>query len=394
MRATVARVDLMRRAGAWLLLFALIAASVVPLMLGGSEALLAAVRFPARGQVALVALVLASSVLRALKQGLLMRQLQVRADAWRVLAISQATEFAFLATPGGIGGYAAGIYYLRRGGATYAAAAAVSAADQILDLAFFLVAMPIALLFLAEAPEVGVLREIVRASAVTAAFALAIAWLVRKPLARALFGANGLLERMPSLRRRSLALRGFLANLHGQIATLLSAPPGLRALLLATTALQWITRYGVLWLIMNLLGHPVPFALLFLLQGIVLHAAQWTGAPAGAGGADLGLAATLAPFAPTESIATALLLWRFATLHLALLAGALAALSLRSGMPLRTRSGEVEEPVARTHAGEVKGTVARTHAGAVEGTVARTHAGAVEETVARTHSGAVEEPVA
>ena len=95
------------------------------------------------------------------------------------------------------------------------------------------------------------------------------------------------------------------------------------------TIVQWLIRYGLLWLVLWQLGAHVSFALLLLLQGLVLHAAAWTGVPSGAGGADLGLAAALTPFVPTAVLATALLLWRFATLYLPLLAGALAMLALR-----------------------------------------------------------------
>src|SRR5262249_19837239 len=161
-----------------------------------------------------------------------------------------ATEFAFLATPGGVGGYAAGILYLRRAGASYATATAISAADQILDLVFFAAAMPIALLFLIDAPELGALRGLARAGALLTALALAAPWFARKPLARWLFGdvdAPSWLERMPYLRKRRAELRGFLLNLRAQIGTLMAASPWFFAALCACTALQWLTRYGVFW---------------------------------------------------------------------------------------------------------------------------------------------------
>jgi len=66
------------------------------------------------------------------------------------------------------------------------------------------------------------------------------------------------------------------------------------------------------------------FALTLLLQALVLHAAMWTGVPAGGGGAELGLTAALTSWVPASSIATALLLWRVATLYICLIAGAIA----------------------------------------------------------------------
>jgi uncharacterized membrane protein YbhN (UPF0104 family) len=94
--------------------------------------------------------------------------------------------------------------------------------------------------------------------------------------------------------------------------------------LIATTAVQWLTRYGVLWAALALLGHTVPFALTLLSQSLILHAALWTGVPSGGGGAELGLSAALIAMVPASAIATALILWRLATFHLCLVAGALA----------------------------------------------------------------------
>jgi uncharacterized protein (TIRG00374 family) len=333
----------MRRAGSFLLVLALLGAGVVPLMLGGSAAVSSSLALAPSDYAALIALVLVSWLLRAAKQDLLMRRLQLRANFLRVLAISQATEFAFLATPAGVGGYAAGIFYLRRIGASYASATAISAADQILDLVFFALAMPVALLFLVDAPEIGALRGIARAAAVLTAVAIVAAWCLRRPLTRWLFGDEGApfwLERLPYLKKRSVELRSFLHNLRAQLGALSAGSPRFLLALISCTALQWATRYGVLWLIMTLLGCPVPYALLFLLQGFVLHAAQWTGAPAGAGGADVGLAASLAAFAPAETIAAALLLWRFATLHLSLLGGLLAIVTLQPRTAVAAQEAE------------------------------------------------------
>ena len=63
-----------------------------------------------------------------------------------------------------------------------------------------------------------------------------------------------------------------------------------------------------------------------------MHVAQWTGVPSGAGGAEFGLAAALAPWISASALAPVLLVWRAATLHLALLAGGIAlAWRLRDG---------------------------------------------------------------
>jgi uncharacterized protein (TIRG00374 family) len=109
-----------------------------------------------------------------------------------------------------------------------------------------------------------------------------------------------------------------------QLRMLADGGAGFIAGVFALTVLQWLTRYGILWLVLLLLGYQVSFWLLLALQGLVLHVAQWSGIPAGGGGAELGLGATLTTWVPATSLATALLLWRMVTLYLALLVGAIA----------------------------------------------------------------------
>jgi uncharacterized membrane protein YbhN (UPF0104 family) len=125
---------------------------------------------------------------------------------------------------------------------------------------------------------------------------------------------------------------------------LLAGGPAFLGGVFALTALQWLTRYGVLWLVLALLGYRVSFALILLLQSLVLHAALWTGVPAGGGGAELGLSATLAAWVPATSIATALLLWRMATLYVCLVAGAVAIAALAR----RTNTQGIQLHIAQT----------------------------------------------
>ena len=142
---------------------------------------------------------------------------------------------------------------------------------------------------------------------------------------------------------RAIALRRFFANVSTQGSLLLAAGPTFLFSIVALTALQWLARYGILWLALRLLGHSVPFALAFLLQVLVLHAALWTGVPAGGGGAEIGLSATLAMWVPPASLATALLLWRTAALYTCLIAGTVAIALLTR----RTNRQEAQQRIDR-----------------------------------------------
>jgi len=90
------------------------------------------------------------------------------------------------------------------------------------------------------------------------------------------------------------------------------------------TALQQLSRYGILWLVFLVLGFPIPPALVFVLQTLVVQAAAWTGIPAGGGVAEIALSATFAPWIPGAALASALIIWRVATLYVGLVAGAVA----------------------------------------------------------------------
>jgi glycosyltransferase 2 family protein len=312
-----------RRAGL-LIVVALGATLAVPLVLGGNDALWQTLHFSVAGYLAIFAAIAVSWCARAIKLHLLLHRLNVRPRFARTLAISLATDFAFISTPGGVGGYAASLYYLRRAGSSVSSATAITAADQGLDLLFFTVALPIAGLAVIWSDLPETLAIIGFGSSAVMVVLVLVALLARRKLSAWLFGANPFSRRWPRLQRAQEALRVFVMSLRDNASLLLAGGPGFLAGVFALTALQWLSRYGVLWLALALLGHRVPFALTLLLQSLVLHAALWTGVPAGGGGAELGLSATLVAWVPPTTIATALLLWRMATLYSCLAAGAVA----------------------------------------------------------------------
>jgi uncharacterized protein (TIRG00374 family) len=311
-----------------LIAIALVATLAVPIVLGGDDALWQTLHFSVAGYLAILAVIVVSWLARAVKLHLLLHRLNVHPRFARTLAISLATDFAFISTPGGVGGYAASVYYLRRAGTSVSAAATITAADQGLDLLFFVVVLPLAgiALMWSDLPETLAILGFA-SSACMIALALG-ALLARRKLWAWLFGANAISARWPRLRQKQQALREFLVSLRSNAGLLLTGGPAFLCGVFALTALQWLTRYGVLWLVLILLGYRVSFALILLLQSLVLHAALWTGVPAGGGGAELGLSATLAAWVPATSIATALLLWRMATLYICLAAGAVAIAAL------------------------------------------------------------------
>ena len=326
------RAQRIRRAGRWLIVGAIAVTVIVPIVLGGRSALSATLHFPLAGYAALLGLIAASWCCRAMKLQMLLHRFAVPARFARMLGISLATDFAFMTTPGGVGGYAASVYYLRRAGASASGAAAITAADQGMDVIFFVLALPLAGLCLIISNMIGsdaprALSTVAFATSAMIVLLTIVALLGRHKLG-AWFAGISFSDRRPRLKSAHQAALTFLATLRSDAQLVRAGGPGFLFNIFALTALQQLTRYAILWLALLLLGHPVAFLLMFLLQMFVLQAAIWTGIPSGAGGAELGLTATLTAWVPAPSLATALLLWRIATLYVALIAGAIAIAAL------------------------------------------------------------------
>jgi len=322
-----------QRTGYLLIAVALGATVAIPIMLGGRDALAATLHFSVLGYVAIFALLAASWISRALKLRLLVHCLASPAGVVHLLVISLATDFAFIATPAGIGGYAASLYYLHRAGASTSSAASITAVDQGLDILFFILALPVAGLVLIHSAALAHLRTLALTTSALFAILAAGAWLARRTLAKGLLGSNAVSRRWPKVRSIQLMVSDLLAKLRSDMQLILEAGPAFLFGIVTLTFLQQLTRYGILWLALLILGHQVSFALTFLLQALVLQAAIWTGIPAGAGAAEIGLSSTLGMWVPNVGLATALLIWRAATLYVCLIVGAIATALLARRTP-------------------------------------------------------------
>jgi uncharacterized protein (TIRG00374 family) len=315
----------MRRSWLWLLGAAAVAGgAVVPLALGGHDAIAAASGISLAAITGLAGLALTSALSRAVKLRLLAMRLGQQLGVARALIVAFASDAAFQATPAGAGGYPATVLLLRRGGVPMSAGLAMCAADQALDTLFFVLALPLACAFdLGDAvPESWHAFAWVPAAAVAlAALAIVGAWRSQShwwPMLRRQ------LLRVRWLRLRRTRLRAFREHLLADLARLRTGTTAVTMALACAVAAQWTARYAALWLALAALGRPVHFGLVFVAQSAALHAAQWTGVPGGVGGGDVALAGALSPWAPLAVLAPALLLWRLTTFHAVLLSGAIA----------------------------------------------------------------------
>jgi uncharacterized protein (TIRG00374 family) len=295
----------------------------------GAHAVLAGLRsVPLQIFAVLAASAALSATAKAGKLHLMQTALGLKLRFVRTLTLTVVTDFAFLVSPLGAAGYGVNMGLLQRAGASWALATTVVGADQALDLTFFSAAVPISFL-LALGPLTQVTPDFPLPAIVGTLAGLAIVagvlWLCRRPAAAALDAAG---RRILWLRARRARWNRFRQSVGRQWVLLLTGPRWRLAALLVLTTLQWLLRYSALWFILHELGYRLPLGFVLAVQAVVLHAALWTGVPAGGGGGDLALAAAFAPWVPRAAMATALVLWRFATLYCPLLLGAVGFIAL------------------------------------------------------------------
>ncbi|MBU1192268.1 MAG: flippase-like domain-containing protein [Gammaproteobacteria bacterium] len=299
-----------------------------PFALGGSAVLDSLRNVDPYFVIILAGLSVLAGVAKAGKLQILLSSLGQPLPFLHTLAITFATDFAFLCSPAGAAGYVVNVALLRSAATPWTVSTTVVGAEQALDLVFFAIAIPVATVFALVplgqiAPTMpGYVYAIALIIALLSVYGL---WHGRHLIISALhrFGRT-----IPWIQARQQRIDEFVAELRGQINTLIKGAARQNILLLLLTTLQWIIRYSVLWLVLYELGYQLPFGFLLVLQAVVLHVALWTGVPSGGGSADIGLAAALSLWVISPVIATTLLLWRFSTLYFPLILGALSIAAL------------------------------------------------------------------
>lgn len=289
----------------------------VPFALDGS-AVFQALRDVKPGMLLVLAgLATVSGAARAGKLYLLLRRAGQAVFFGRTLAISLASDFAFLTTPAGVGGYVLNISLLRRAGSPSSAAVSVVAAEQALDLVFFAVCIPLCSLFAlgAVTQTAGIVSARMYVAVALMGLFTAALWCGRRRIAN-------LVENLVEVRAGHSRVGAFLVELRDQLSVIAKADPRQSRALLFLTSVQWISRYGALWWLLHESGQHLPFGFIVVLQAVALHLAQWTGIPGGGGSADLALVAMLGQWVPQSTMAAVLPLWRFATLYFPLILGA------------------------------------------------------------------------
>lgn len=297
--------------------------------LDGTGVLRDAAAFPADGMAAILCTVIVGWLAKAHKFRMLAARLGRTLSLRQSLAVAVGCDFAFVASPGGVAGYPATVLLFARTGVDATRALAIAAADQVLDLAFFGIAMPLALVWLLVH---GLPSFSAAAICAAAALAAGVALLAVIGFGRGSTIFSRLVRGMTkfgwSKLRRLAALDRHWQQFRGHLRSLCAVPARTIVLIACATTAQWLARYATLGIALAWMGQRVPGSAVFLAQAIALHAGQWTGVPGGIGATDAILAESLRPWLPFAPLATALVVWRLATFHATLLVGGAASVWL------------------------------------------------------------------
>lgn len=311
-----------RRFGPLLIALSLASGLAVPLLYGGSAAFSELARLPGWAYLPLAGMVILAWMCNATRLYLLSRGLNHPLE-WRTACnIVVAADFAGAVTPAGSGWVGAALYMLRRQGLPLSRGTAMVAVDHFLDLAWFALAMPVAALLWAfdGATASQPLRMGVGVAILTLLGLLALVLLLRHHR-RVLTLVMRIAQRISPGRRRYRTARAIVQFRHA-VKLLLGMDRRRLMLVYLCCAGHWLLRYGVLPVLLLCLDIHIPWAYLFMVQGVVLFAGQAAMLPGGGGSVEVGLGLFLSPYLTPATTAAVLLAWRGFTYYGGLLVGA------------------------------------------------------------------------
>ncbi|MBD9609031.1 uncharacterized protein (TIRG00374 family) [Pseudomonas sp. PvR086] len=316
-----------------LLVIALLAAVLIPALLGGGETWSRLQRFPLEWLLIMFGMILLCWVLNTLRLRLLLGDQRDKVSRLKSLGVVMSAEFAYCATPGGSGGPLTIMALLARHGVRPARGSAVFAMDQLSDLLFFLCALSAILIYALFQHLSQRLEWMLTVSAISL-FGGLFSCVLMARCHRSLIRLSGrLLARFNVKEATRLRWARKLLHFLAAFTDTLKLPFQTLITVFALTCLHWVLRYSVLYLALRGLGVDLQWAWCFLIQMLSLSAGQFSLLPGGAGAAELTSAALLAPMVGKSTAAAAILIWRTVTYYFYLVIGGPVFL-LMLGRPL------------------------------------------------------------
>ncbi len=252
------------------------------------------------------------------------------------MTMTAAAEFAGVATPGSLGMAGTYTYLFKQQGVSLGAAMGMLAVIVVTDLLFYGTLMPfaaIAMLF--EGSDYANAAALVTVVlGVVGAGALLLYVLIRhyRQIYRFL---SRKLARIQWLANRRFRLARMMMEFVHAFRLIGRMSWQQRLGLYFSTVGYWLPRYGILLVVIPLLGKTVPFAYLFLVQGALNLGGQMFILPGGGGVVDAGYAALMSPYLDKQTLAITLLVWRTFTFYWYLVVGGLIFM-VKTGKAART----------------------------------------------------------
>ena len=268
---------------------------------------------------------------------LMCRCLGYRLSWWRATGIAISSEFGVAASPGGVGGTAIRLGFLKKSGVPFVHGGALLAADVFLDILFFSLITPFTAYALLQYVSFDKDLPLKEANpAWLAALLLPVGlFLLRKYLyhsvrQHAAFQKYRLGGRIRLGRHKMMKgfRQGRMAN-----ALIFRKHRPMLVLNFILTAVQFSSRYSILPISIWMLGTDINPLPLIMMQGALYMISMLMVAPGGGGSVEVLAAFALPQLMPVHLVGVAILLWRLFTYHFYLLfGGAVFAVTLRRVM--------------------------------------------------------------
>lgn len=242
-------------------------------------------------------------------------------DALRIVL---ATDLGAAVSPTAVGGGLFRWGLLVQRGVSPGAAASLTTLAPLEDGLFFLVAIPVAIWITASwghpalLAAAGHLRENAIPVLLVAAATAALTWLTVRWVLGGGLGSRTQRRGRRYLHRIVKAVRTTWLDAREVYRLIRTDGKSRFVLSMTLTAVQWVSRYSIIAVLIAFLGAPVQPVLFWLLQWVVFTLAAFIPTPGAAGGAEAAFFLIYSPFVPSGVLGLATAGWRFFTFYLLL----------------------------------------------------------------------------
>jgi glycosyltransferase 2 family protein len=318
-----------------LLMVSVVLSLLVPLLLGGLRQFSLLSRLHRWAAVLFIGMIFFSWLCNSQRLRLITGAMGPVLDRGEAVLMTAAAEFAGVATPASIGMAGTYTYLFKQQGVSLGHAMGMLGVVVVTDLLVFASLMPCAALAMIFERPLGSnaadLMFLILATVAVGALAL---FFLSRNYRRIYRFLSRRLTRVPWLATRRYLLARMTVEFVQAFRLMRRMSWRRRFALYFSTVGYWLPRYGILLITVALLGEKVPYAYLFLAQGVLNLGGQMFILPGGGGGVDAGYAVFLSPYMGRETLALTLLVWRTFTFYWYLLVGGLI-FSFKTGKAAR-----------------------------------------------------------